>query len=187
VLSANDPRVVSFYNAIHYKPKDSNGFFIGSKQNAAGLLYVIGGEHPMIQVWLPPDLLDYANAAAGTSGDRAVGIRRTGFSSVQQAANEILRIFSSPQSLANFINTSECDFTGVTGRPVRGSSVTIEPLAKDDKNGFWAHYTKETMAFLKSKFGKTLVAQAYDTLTLKEFEGLFQLDDHSLQGMAHAE
>ena len=175
MVTANDTRVVSFYNFINGKPKNDQGYFIGSKQNEAGLLYVMGKERPMIQVWLPIELLDYANAAAGTSGNRAVGIRVTGFSSIKQAAEEILRIFSSPDTLAKFINSSECNFTGVTGRPVRGPKVVAEPKANDEKNGFWAHYGQEELKDLTNKFGRVIVKQAYDTLTLREFEELFSL------------
>lgn len=178
MLTATDPRVVSFYNFINGKPKNADGHFVGSKQNEVGLLYVMGKEHPMIQVWLPLELLDYANAAAGTSGNRAVGIRVTGFSSIKQAAEEILRIFSSPDTLAKFINSSECNFTGVTGRPVRGPKVVAEPKANDEKNGFWAYYGKEAkteLASLRSRFGQETVKQAYNTLTLREFQELFSL------------
>jgi hypothetical protein len=175
MLTATDPRVVSYHNFINGKPRDADGYFIGSKQNEAGLLYVMGKDHPMIQVWLPIELLDYANAAAGTSGDRAVGIRITGFSSIKQAAEEILRIFSSTETLAKFINSSECNFTGVTGRPVRGPKVVAEPKANDEKNGFWARYGKEELTALVSRFGRFAVKQAFDTLTLREFEELFSL------------
>lgn len=178
-LTATDPRVVSFYNFISNKPKNSDGYYIGSKQNAAGLLYVISGDRPMIQVWLPIELLEYANAAAGTSGNRAVGIRVAGFSSVKKAAEEILRIFSSPESLARFINSSECDFTGVTGRPVRETEVliTLGPWARDEKKGFWSRYNKNDLQFLTAKFGKDLVSRAYSTLTLPEFEQLFGIEE----------
>ena len=176
MLTSSDPRVISFYNFVNGKPKNSDGYYIGSKQNAAGLLYVISGDRPMIQVWLPIDLLEYANAAAGTSGDRAVGIRVSGFESVKQAAEEILRIFSSPGSLAQFINSSDCDFTGVTGRPVHGPRKIAEPMACDEKSGFWANYDKTIMQHLNIVFGRDLVRQAYATLTMREFENLFNLD-----------
>ena len=180
MLTATDPRVVSFYNFINSKPKNADGYFIGSKQNAAGLLYVISGNRPMIQVWLPIELLDYANAAAGTSGNRAVGIRVAGFASVKQAAEEILRIFSSPDTLAKFINSSECDFTSVTGRPVQGPKLVKEPMASDEKDGFWAHYTKDDLANLVKVYGRDMVKNAYSTLTLREFEELFTLGQSTM-------
>lgn len=176
MVNANDPRVVSFYNFINGKPKNADGYFIGSKQNAAGLLYVISGSRPMIQVWLPIELLDYANAAAGTSGNRAVGIRVAGFTSVKQAAEEILHIFSSLESLAKFINSSECDFTTVTGRPVQGPKMAKEPMASDETAGFWAHYTKDDLTRLVSIYGREMVKNAYTTLTLREFEELFSME-----------
>lgn len=187
MLTATDPRVVSFYNFINGKPKDSDGYFIGSKQNEAGLLYVMGKERPMIQVWLPIELLDYANAAAGTSGNRAVGIRVTGFNSIKQAAEEILCIFSSPDTLAKFINSSECNFTGVTGRPVRGPKVVAEPKANDEKNGFWAHYTKDDLANLVKVYGREMVRNAYSMLTLREFEELFTLGQSTMTELEMAQ
>ena len=172
MVTANDPRVVSFYNFINGKPKNDQGYFIGSKQNETGLLYVIGGDHMAVQVWLPAELLDYANAAAGTSGKRAVGIRVAGFSSVTRAAEEVLRIFSSPEALAHFINTSECDYTGSTNRLPAKVIMPANPATADE---FWNRYTKDILQNLITKYGRKIVQQAYNTLTMSEFEAMFEL------------
>ena len=174
MLTGNDSRVISFYNFISGKPKNANGHYIGSKQNQTGLLYVIGGDNPSIQVWLPVDLLDYANASAGTSGSRAVGIRVGGFDSVESAADEIVRIFASPDTLARFISTSECDYTGPVNR--RPKSVIISlPADPKASQGFWNKYNKDTMQSLITKFGRHSVQGAYNTLTMSEFETRFGL------------
>jgi len=174
MVTANDTRIISFYNFINGKPKNSDGHFIGSKQNETGLLYVMGGENPMIQVWLPADLLEYANAAAGTSGSRAVGIRVTGFSSMERAADEILRIFASPDSLAKFINTSECDYTGPVNRRSRISIPVFNPNPSTAQE-FWNRYTKEDLANLVTKHGRKIVQEAYNTMTMADFETRFNL------------
>lgn len=134
---------------------------------------MIGGDHVSIQVWLPPELLDYANAAAGTSGKRAVGIRVTGFSSVTRAAEEISRIFSSPDALACFINTSECDYTGSTNRLPAKIIMPANPATTDE---FWNRYNRDTLQNLIAKYGRKTVQQAYNTLTMSEFEAMFELN-----------
>jgi len=129
-VSKNDPRIVNFYNFIQGKAKNADGYYIGSTQNEAGLLYVVRGKTTnFIQVWLPRDLLEYANAAAGTSGPRAVGIRVGGFDTVESAAQEILHIFSSTDNLAKFINSSECDFAGYT--PSRKKRTVVAKVGFD--------------------------------------------------------
>ena len=172
MLTATDTRVVDFYNFIQSKPKNEDGHYIGSVQNETGLLYVMGGDRPAIQVWLPADLLEYSNAAAGTSGSRAVGIRQTGYRSVEAAADEIVKIFSSPESLAKFISSSECDYTGPLSRK---DKTPQQPAVETAKNAFWTYYTKEDLAGLVAKHGRARVQTAYDTLTLAEFEAQFNL------------
>lgn len=169
MVTANDPRVVAFYNFVQAKPKNDLGYWIGSTQNETGMLYVMGGDSPKIQVWLPADLLDYANAAAGSSGDRAVGIRVGGFTSVYAVADEVQRIFSSPENLARFINSSECDYAAWHAtRQSRKAPKT--PMAKTE---FWNRYNKETLAQIVAEHGKDRVREAYDTMTMDQFEQEF--------------
>jgi hypothetical protein len=170
MVTANDPRVVAFYTFIQEKPRNTDGHYIGSSQNESGLLYVIDGKEPMIQVWLPRDLLDYANAAAGSSGERPVGIRAKGFSSVDQAADEVVRIFDTPENLARFINSSEADYQQYHAeRAQRGRRGPV--MANDADQGFWSRYGREEMLKLKAtvKDHKQLTGD-FQTMTLSDFE-----------------
>jgi hypothetical protein len=180
MVTAQDSQIINFYNFVSGKPRNSDGHFIGSTQNQCGLLYVIAGDNPAIQVWLPADLLEYANASAGTSGSRAVGIRVGGFRSVEAAADEIVRIFSSPDNLARFINTSECDYTGPVNRKSKSMVITL-PADPKASQGFWNKYNKEDMQALIAKHGRDRVQQAYNTLTMSEFESRFGLSTTELE------
>jgi hypothetical protein len=181
MLQFTDPRVVSFYNFIKDKPKNTDGYFIGSSQNQTGLLYVMGGDNPMIQVWLPIELIDYANAAAGTSGDRPVGIRVTGYASVAAAAREILRIFDNPTNLAAFINRSECDYHQVYGARLQQKLARLQPkrvMANSPDGGFWSKYSRDDMVRVKAAFKdhKTLISD-FQTMSLEDFEDKYELVD----------
>lgn len=87
--------VVKFYNHYHNKVKTHPN------------LYRSGNNQ--IQIALPGDLLEWCNAASGHtgygSGARPYGIRRT----VDNSETALAEIFSSPESLADFIKSSECD------------------------------------------------------------------------------
>lgn len=171
MLQSTDTRVQNFLEFVQSKPKNSDGHYIGSTQNESGLLYVINGREAMIQVWLPMDLIDYANAAAGSSGDRAVGIRVKGYRSTQQAADEIVRIFSSADNLAKFINSSECDYAGYHAAKLARKQALVPTQASEL---FWTKYTKEDMANLRArvKDAKGLVSD-YQTMTMTEFESKY--------------
>ena len=165
---ANDTRIVNFFNSMKTKPKNDKGQFIGRVDNSSGLLYVIGNSH--IQVWLPMDLIEYANAAAGSDkGLRPVGIRVSGFKSADEAANELADIFSSPENLAKFINQSEADFHDV----YPGVGINIDSrLANDAWSDLYAKYDIKTLA---SVFGRDTVIEARKLLTVNEFELRFGL------------
>lgn len=93
-LHANDPRVVSFFKYYHDKSKKIRDLYCKGE----------GG----VTVILPANLIDYCNAAAGNSGGanpRPCGIRR----SCDNPKAFIKLIFTSTQSLADFINSSECN------------------------------------------------------------------------------
>jgi len=179
MLQSTDSRVIAFYNFINGKPKNCDGYYIGSTQNQTGLLYVMGGDAPMIQVWLPIELIDYANAAAGTSGDRPVGIRVTGYSSVDAAAQEVLRIFDNPTNLAAFINRSECDYHQVYGARLQQKLARLQPKvvkANSPEGGFWSKYSKEVMADIKVKHKDHKgLATDFHSLTMEEFESKYAL------------
>ena len=167
MLTASDPRVVAFYDFIQGKPKNADGHYIGSTQNESGLLYVIDGKEPMIQVWLPMDLIEYANAAAGSSGDRAVGIRVKGYRGIDAAANEVVRIFSSPETLAEFINSSECDYAGYHASRLAKKAAKA-PKAVDV---FWNKYGKEELAEIRARCeDRQQLAEDFQTMSMEDFE-----------------
>jgi hypothetical protein len=177
MLLATDTRVVDFYNFIQAKPKNAAGHYIGSTQNETGLLYVIDGKREaLIQVWLPIELIDYANAAAGSSGDRAVGIRIKGYSSVTAAADEVVRIFSSPDNLAKFINGSECDYAGYHVAKQAKKAAAVPTKASEL---FWNKYTKETMNTLRaSTKDQTQLVSDFRTMLMSDFENKYKLVDN---------
>ena len=168
MLTASDPRVIDFYNFIQSKPKNADGHYIGSSQNETGLLYVIDGKEAMIQVWLPMDLIDYANAAAGNSGDRAVGIRVKGYKSISAAADEVVRIFSSPQNLADFINSSECDYAGYHATKLARKLARIPYKACDL---FWTKYGKDELAEIRARAeDQKQLVEDFQTMSMTDFE-----------------
>ena len=129
----------------------------------------------LITVVLPKDLLEYSNASAGHSGfgagARPVGIRRA----VKNAERTLAEIFSTPESLAKFIESSEGDgpayVEGVRARHLASQTPKI-PSAKEV---FWKHYTKADLDAMRAKFGRDLVLQAYNTLNIEEFNSQFDL------------
>lgn len=173
MIKATDPRVQSWYDHVQSLPKDSVGHFIaGNKCNDNGYLYVIGNPKKGygIQPWLPQDLLEYANASSGTSGDRPVGIRVWGFDTIDQAAEKISEIFESPETVAEFLNSSDCDYSAVrTGGPKPAKPTTALEM-------FWKKYNKQVAQALTKKYGLSQVRQAIETMTLVEFEQQFDLD-----------
>ena len=178
MLQPTDTRVVDFYNFVQAKPQNEDGHFIGSSQNQAGLLYVIANDNTgdaMLQVWLPMDLIDYANAAAGSSGDRAVGIRVKGYKNAHVAADAITKIFSSPENLAEFINRSECDYAAHQATKAAKKAAKIPTKASEL---FWTKYNKDTLADIKIKFKdhKKLVAD-FQSMTMTDFELAYNLVD----------
>jgi len=165
---ASDLRVIDFYNAMQSKPRNEKGQFIGRVDNETGLLYVIGNSY--IQVWLPMNLIEYANAAAGSDkGTRPVGIRVGGFKSANDAANELINIFSSPETLAKFINQSEADYHTV---------YSVFQIKTDERtaNDAWSDiYSKYNVKELAAQYGREVVLQARKLLTVNEFELRFGL------------
>ena len=172
MITGVDPRVRAWYEHVQLLPRDKFGRFIaGNACNGNGFLYVIGNTKQGwgIQPWLPQDLMEFANAGSGTSGDRPVGIRITGFNSVDQAADRITDIFDSPESIAEFLNSSDCDYGAVPVRP-KASKV---PMALEE---FWKKYDKYMAQALSKKYGTVVVRSALETSTLAEFELNFELD-----------
>lgn len=175
MLLSTDQRVVDFYNFVQAKPQNADGHFIGSSQNQAGLLYVISsiGDGAMLQVWLPIELIEYANAAAGSSGDRAVGIRVKGYKDSIHAAEAIKKIFSSPENLAEFINRSECDYAQHQATKAAKKAAKTPTKASEL---FWTKYNKDTLAEIKVKYKdhKKLVND-FQTMSMTDFEAAYDL------------
>jgi hypothetical protein len=122
-----------------------------------------------VDVILPNDLLEYANAASGHSGfgsgARARGIRRECRNSSQYLAE----IFASPEALAGFLNSSEKNAEAyIETVRERHLASTQQPVKASEL--FWKTYTKEDMAALRSrvKDSKALV-QDYQTMTMTDF------------------
>lgn len=186
MIQANDKRVVSFYNDMQSKPRDENGHYAGSVQNGTGLLYVINSSNPSVHVWLPVELEEYSNAAAGSSGGRAGGIRITGFSTIKAAADFVVKITSSPEEIAKFLNSSAQDnIYGTYGmtRPVRKARtpkpeaviITVDPLDRPiSEFNLEELYGKGTVMMLRNKYPKTALTD-YRILTRREYESRYAL------------
>ena len=123
-----------------------------------------------VTVVLPEELIEYANAAAGHSNYRPIGIRR----SCSNSKEEIASIFYSVQSLANFISSSECNAIQhiVHLKEKAAKKTQKEQIAR---TVFWKKYDKSIMDQLKSKYKINDLREALDTLTMDEFEKKFNL------------
>lgn len=136
------------------------------------------GDHA-VDVILPNDLLEYANAASGHSGfgsgARARGIRRE----CRNSTAFLAEIFASPESLARFLESSEKNAEAYIETVRARHALTAKPKvvqANDPKEGFWSKYTKDDMAAIKAKNKdhKALVAD-FQTLSMAEFEVKYAL------------
>ena len=134
-------------------------------------LYISGNS---LNVILPNNLLEYANAAAGHSGfgagARARGIRR----SVDNAQQAIKDIFETPETLAKFLDSSEKNadayVEGIRARDL--GTATDERSANDAWSDLYATHDIKTLA---SVFGRDTVIEARKLLTVNEFELRFGL------------
>jgi hypothetical protein len=162
-----DQRIVDFYNHYH------------TRKVSRPELYVSGRDS--INVILPNNLLEYANAAAGHSGfgagARARGIRRQ----VNNSTKALAEIFASPENLLKFLNTSEMNaeayVEGIRAKHLAQSKPAI-PVNTDELKAsveFWNRYTKDDLQNLLAKHGRDKVQKAYNSLTIKEFEIQFGL------------
>lgn len=124
----------------------------------------------LIQVVLPDGLLQFANAAAGHGNYRPIGIRRTSYNPM----SAIKEVFSSVESLTDFILSSECDAISHI-KQLKLSAAVKKQKAELTRNVFWTKYNKSTMDTLKSLYNKNKLRTAYDTLSMSEFELEFNL------------
>lgn len=166
MLTATDPRVVSFYDEYHRKAKTRPSLYLSSNN--------------CLTIVLPSSLLDYANASAGHSGfgagARPVGIRR----SVDNSKGTITNVFSSHEALASFISSSECNAAEYI-EGVRAKHLARAGKAKsatDDRPAnevFFEKYTTNDAKALQAKFTRELVLREFNILTINEFELRFGL------------
>jgi hypothetical protein len=160
-LTANDPHVVELFNSYHERVKTRPNLFNNGN---------------MITVGLTPELLDYANAAAGHSGlgngARPVGIRVT----VGDATKALKDIFSSCESLAKFINSSECNAAEYIARiherhaakPTKNAILIDTRMIKD---AFYeVGYDFSLIQKLKNAYGADTVKRDWDNLQVTEFQ-----------------
>jgi hypothetical protein len=157
-LTSTDPRVVSFFNHYVEASKKRPTLYTASKS---------------VVVTLPGDLLDYANAAAGHSGfgagARPVGIRKT----FDNSATAIKKIFESTESLARFINSSECNAHEYIETVKAKHNAKSTKSATDDRpaiDAFFEKYTINDAKSLQVKFGREMVISDFNALTINEFE-----------------
>jgi len=157
--------VTEFFNYYHAKKLTHPG------------LYANNPNGDTVTVVLPASLLHYANAAAGHSGfgagARPVGIRRKVRGT---AADALADIFSSPESLAAFIESSECNAAEYIAH-VREEHYR-KGLGIDDRtaDSQWKElHAKYNIKELAERFGRDSIITARQNLTVNEFELRFGL------------
>jgi hypothetical protein len=158
--------VEEFYNTYHAKVQARPDLFVNDP-------YVL-------TVTLPDYLLDFANASAGHSGfgsgARAVGIRKSTTDS-RKARNDA---FSSVEALAKFIQSSECNaaeyILRVKERHIKKAGVqTDDRLVANHKDVVVAKHGKQIFIQLSKVFGRDMIKNSIDVLTVNEFELRFGL------------
>ena len=139
-----------------------------------------------IDVILPNSLIEWANASSGHSGfgagARARGIRRN----VNNSSKALKEIFKTPESLAKFIMSSECDgvayvesykqkYAQKNGIRIATNITPVNPLdmpvRTTDLNKV---YGQGTIQSLMAKYPKT-VRTDFAVLTVGEFEARYNL------------
>lgn len=170
-MSINKQAVINMFNSYHTKVVNNPTLFTNKRD----------GDRAVV-VSLPIELIEYANRGAGHhghgSGATPVGIRK----SCSHAPSFLAKIFSSVESLEEFIKSSECDadeyIAEVRARHAGKSTaqiITVDPLdRKMDSYILDQLYGKGTTMMLRTKFPKT-VMNDYRTLTRREFEGRYNL------------
>jgi hypothetical protein len=171
MLNIDMNKVTDFFNHYHKKSISSPNLYVAHGNDA-------------VNVILPNNLLEFANAAAGHSGfgsgARARGIRR----SYVNAKSEIETIFSTVNTLADFLLSSECNAEEYV-ETVRMRHLGMKSTKKSklyvvtddrpaDKN-FAVLYEKHDIKTIVKRFGRETCLQARKTLTINEFELRFGL------------
>ena len=175
-MNVNMQAVEEFYNHYH------------TKVVARPELYV--STDTIINVILPNDLLEFANASAGHSGfgsgARARGIRRV----VDNAGVAIKEIFESVDSLAQFLLSSECNADEYVeqvrarhfGMKFKAGKKMIIVRTDDrevanNRRGVADAHGCKVFIDLGKKFGTEVVKRDIDTLTINEFELRYGLQE----------
>lgn len=164
-------KVTNFFNHYHTKKLSNPNLYVAASNDA-------------VNVILPNNLLEFANAAAGHSGfgagARARGIRRM----CSNAKAEINLIFETVDTLADFLLSSECnadEYVETVRMRHLGMKSTKNPklyVVTDerpaDKN-FAELNAKYNINKLVQRFGTELLLQSRKNLTINEFELRFGL------------
>lgn len=119
-LSMNS--VVSYYNHYHDKVKSNPKLYAWEDG---------------VTLTLPQDMLEFSNSAAGhsgfSSGARPVGIRRNTRKHYNKSGYEVVKeIFSTPDSLYEFIMTSECDGPAYCEKVRKANNIAETQLKIED-------------------------------------------------------
>ena len=146
------------------------------KVTVAPNLYV---QKDYIQVYLPKELHEFANASAGRNNRGPIGIRVY----CDNPHREISRVFSSLESLERFIYSSERNAIQdvvVGGVKVRARiSKPRRPHAASFRKWFWENHDKQDLEALKRRVDVTELRQTFDkklsTNDLEELKLKFNL------------
>lgn len=123
-----------------------------------------------VTVVLPEELLEFANAAAGHSNYRPIGIR----SFANDPKERIKEIFSSVESLIEFISSSECNAIQHI-KQLKIKAAVKKQKTESARSIFWKKYDKGVMEKLKACYNPTLLREAFDTMSMSQFEKEFNL------------
>ena len=170
-VTANDPRVISFFNHYHAKVKKNPSLYTNKRDGSNAFV-----------ITLPASLIDFTERGAGHSGfgssARPVGIRRV----VQNSKVALANVFHSTDSLAALINSSACDgheyiaevkIRHAGQAPARKSVKVTDDVTIDNRPAKDFIVAKHGFPLIKeliTKFGRAVVQTAHDTLTVNEYE-----------------
>jgi len=119
-----------------------------------------------VQVALPKELREFANAAAGNSNSIRVF--------THNSIAKLKEIFRSYESLKSFVLASECNALNAERERVRRRVKNMIENQPADANFKYLHQKYDIRA-LAEKFGKDAVVEARKSLTVGEFELRFGL------------
>ena len=179
LTNAQQQAIVNLFNKVNEKPQDDKGRFISTnRKSTSGYFYVTGDNS--VQVVMPLELLEFSNSRSGTmSGIRPVGIRGDKCNTAGEAADKVADIFSSVESLTQFITNSEADIDPEIIEICKNTRISfgkVKTIITDDRKvtnnrGALAKTHGDTVFLdLALKFGRDIVKHDMNTLTINEFE-----------------